>query len=187
MLRRASFLLVLISGLTSVAAMASDLSDLGPAIGSKIPHDLTAPDQEGVEQSFNTLTGEKGAVLVFFRSAKWCPFCQKQLIQMQAAQADIKARGYKLIAISYDTVPQLAQFAGKRKIGYTLLSDQGSRIIDAFGIRNDTYASDHYAYGVPYPLILVVDSAGLVRAKLWEESYRDRPETVVILEAIDGL
>ena len=42
----------------------------GPAIGEKIPA-FEATDQNGKQQSFETLRGPKGLVLLFARSADW--------------------------------------------------------------------------------------------------------------------
>ena len=42
----------------------------GPPIGSKIPP-FEAVDQSGRRQTFETLRGPKGLVLLFFRSADW--------------------------------------------------------------------------------------------------------------------
>ncbi len=42
----------------------------GPEIGAKIP-DFAAVDQNGRRQTFATLRGPKGLVLLFFRSADW--------------------------------------------------------------------------------------------------------------------
>jgi hypothetical protein len=42
----------------------------GPAIGQTIP-DFSAPDQNGAIHTLKTITGPKGAMLVFYRSADW--------------------------------------------------------------------------------------------------------------------
>ncbi len=42
----------------------------GPNVGQKIPT-FRALDQDGREQTFETVRGPKGALLVFFRSADW--------------------------------------------------------------------------------------------------------------------
>jgi len=42
----------------------------GPAVGSRIPS-FEALDQAGKKQTFDTLRGPNGAVLLFFRSADW--------------------------------------------------------------------------------------------------------------------
>ncbi len=42
----------------------------GPAIGARIP-DFSAPDQFGRIQSFSTIAGSAGAVILFVRTADW--------------------------------------------------------------------------------------------------------------------
>lgn len=44
--------------------------DPGPAIGDRLPM-LEAVDQDGRPQTFESLRGPKGLVLLFFRSADW--------------------------------------------------------------------------------------------------------------------
>ena len=42
----------------------------GPGIGARIPN-FTASDQNGQQQTFASLRGPKGLVLMFVRSADW--------------------------------------------------------------------------------------------------------------------
>lgn len=60
--------------LCAVAAMAAAQNQpapkTGPAVGSRIP-DFSAADQDGRIRSFENLRGEKGVMLVFYRSADW--------------------------------------------------------------------------------------------------------------------
>lgn len=173
--------------LGTLAVTAADLENLGPAVGTKIPHDLSSVDSAGAPQSFDSLKGEKGAVVVFFRSAKWCPFCQGQLISLETIAEDIRGKGFNLIAISYDPIEELAKFKTRRDISYPLLSDKDSEIIDAFDIRNEKFKPGHYAYGVPHPLIAFVDTDGVIKAKLYEESFKNRPELENILKTLDEI
>jgi cytochrome oxidase Cu insertion factor (SCO1/SenC/PrrC family) len=48
----------------------SDVQKLGPPIGSRVP-DFTLLDQKGQSRTLASLTGPKGLMLVFFRSADW--------------------------------------------------------------------------------------------------------------------
>ena len=48
----------------------SDVQKLGPQIGSRVP-DFTLLDQNGQSRTLTSLTGPKGLMLVFFRSADW--------------------------------------------------------------------------------------------------------------------
>ena len=49
---------------------AVDVSSLGPQVGEKIP-DFALPDQQGRIRTLDSIVGERGAMLVFHRSADW--------------------------------------------------------------------------------------------------------------------
>lgn len=153
--------------------------------GDALPHSLAAKDQSGADQTFDTLKGENGAVLVFTRSADWCPFCQRQMIDLNAIQSDLAERGYTLVSVSYDSVEKLQVFGAKHGIAYKMLSDPDSEIIKAFGILNEEMKPGSRFYGIPHPAIYIVSSDGTVEAVLKEENYRDRPEPQLILDTID--
>ena len=160
--------------------------DVGPPVGARVPA-LHATDLKGAPVSLRELSGKNGLVLVFFRSAKWCPYCQKQLMDLKDAPGPLAERGYKLAAISYDPTDILAGFTEKRSIPYPLLSDLGSVTIDAWKLRDIRYKPDSFAWGVPYASIYVVSPKGVVQAKLAEEDYKVRPQLSAVLATIDGL
>lgn len=56
-------------GVAGVAA-APDIQKLGPQVGERVP-DFTLTDQHGVQRSLSSLLGDKGLMLVFYRSADW--------------------------------------------------------------------------------------------------------------------
>ncbi|MEP7115992.1 MAG: hypothetical protein ABI880_00310 [Acidobacteriota bacterium] len=58
------------SGAARQAAPAIDTSKLGPQVGATVPA-FTGTDQFGKPQSLATLSGPKGLMLVFSRSADW--------------------------------------------------------------------------------------------------------------------
>lgn len=78
-------------------------------------------------------------------------------------------------AMTYDDVPALAEFGEDRQIAYPLLSDKGAKHVDALGIRNERYEPGHAAYGIGHPGVFFVAADGIVRAKLAEADYRERP------------
>lgn len=178
-----------------VAAMAACLAgragaaaaDLGPPIGAKAPDLGRLADHTGKSRSFADLSGPKGAVLMFYRAASWCPFCQAQLIEMNGVDEQIAGKGWGLVGISYEAPPILAEFVARRGISYPLVYDADSVIIRRFGLLDPAYPPGNRAYGVPRPIIMMVDRAGTVRAKLFEETYRTRPPSALVLQALDRL
>ena len=53
-----------------VLLLAAVALKTGPGIGARIPS-FAAPDQNGQNQTFASLKGPKGLVLMFVRSADW--------------------------------------------------------------------------------------------------------------------
>jgi|SRR5262245_52760906 len=161
--------------------------DLGPKIGTQVPDIGTPPDQTGTARTLQSLMGEKGLVLFFFRSADWCPYCQAQLIDLNTASAALERRGYRMAGLSYDSPKILADFIAKRQLTYTLLSDPKSVVIDRYGLRDPQYPPGNLAYGVPRPIIFILDKSGTIKAKLYEETYRKRPPASLVISTIDKL
>lgn len=154
-------------------------------VGQPLPTNLELLDAKGEQQNFDSIKGEKGAVVIFVRSADWCPYCQVQLLDLRGEDGTpITDLGYSIVTISYDAPDLLNKFATKYKFDHVMLSDEGSETIKAFGIFNDSFAPDHFAYGVPHPTIYVVSADGVVQAVLAEEGHKKRPQAEAILESI---
>ena len=175
------------AALLSIAGGAFADAPFGPRPGGPAPPIGALDDQTGRPRRLLELAGQKGVVLMFFRSAAWCPFCQAQLIAMNDGAADIESRGYKIVGVSYDKPSVNAEFTERRKITYTLLSDPGSKTIDAWGLRDPQYPAGNLAYGVPRPIIFVIDRKGRIQASLAEATFRTRPPVSEVLKAIDAL
>ena len=60
----------MMSAIASAVALSADHVPTGPAVGSTVPA-FEAVDQDGKTQTLARLSGSKGTLLVFFRSADW--------------------------------------------------------------------------------------------------------------------
>ncbi len=177
-------LIVLLSVFFAVAASAEDL---GPPVGIKAPDIGTRLDQTGKPRTLADVSGKNGLVLMFFRSADWCPYCQAQLIDVNGGVAEIEKRGYRVAALSYDSPEILQAFTAKRHISFTFLSDPKSEVIDLYKLRDPQYLPGSRAYGVPRPIIFILDKGGVIRAKLYEESFKVRPPVTAVISVLDEL
>ena len=167
--------------------VSAGAEDLGPAIGTMAPDIGTRPDQIGRPHRLPDLMGRNGLVLFFFRSADWCPYCQAQLIDVNSGAAEIEKRGYHIAGLSYDTPEILQAFTVKRHLTYTLLSDPKSEVIDLYNLRDPQYPPESRAYGVPRPIIFILDPAAMIKAKLYEESFKNRPPVTAVISKLDEL
>jgi peroxiredoxin len=152
-------------------ASIGKFSEVGLHAGQKAPG-FSARDQFGKTQSLDTLRGSKGTVLLFYRSADWCPYCKGQLIQLQAAKERFEKQGIKLAGISYDSVEILKYFSDRRKIDFPLLSDPDSKIIRMYQVLNSEAIGPNA--GMARPGYFFVDPEGMIREKFFEAKYRER-------------
>ena len=156
----------------------------GLKVGDRAPA-FTLPIGSGSEVSLQALLAKGPVALVFVRSADWCPFCRRQLQDLQKDLADIQAAGVQLVALSYDSPETNAAAVTKLGLTYPLVSDVGSKVIDAYGIRN--IEAKGRAEGIPHPVVFIIDQQGTIRVKLMRESYRERPESAEIIRGVKSL
>jgi peroxiredoxin Q/BCP len=103
-------------------------------------------------------------------------------------QRDLKSiedAGVQVVGISYDSPEALERFSDKAKITFPLLSDPGSKTIDAYVIRNE--AARGKAEGVPNPGTFILDREGIIRAKLFLEGFRQRHTSQALIEAVKSI
>ena len=118
--------------------------------------------------------GPNGLILVFSRSADWCPYCKTQLAEIQSRLEDMRKNGFGVAAITYDSVSVLAEFAASRAITFPLLSDNGSAVIKRFGILNTAVDPANAQFGYPFPGTFILDRRGVVTARFFEPAYQER-------------
>ncbi len=150
-----------------------DVTRLGPQVGQAAPS-FTLPDQAGRRRTLEGLAGDTGLMLVFSRSVDWCPYCKTQMVELQARLPELRARGLNVAVITYDPPAVLADFARRRGITFPLLSDAGSATIGAYGILNTTVERTSNTYGIPFPGTFLLDRAGRVTARFFEDAFQER-------------
>ena len=117
---------------------------------------------------------------MFFRSADWCPFCKAQSIDINGGVANGE-QGYNVAGLSYDSPEVTAAFTAKRDIAYTLLSDPKSEVIDRYKLRDPQYPPGSRAYGVPRPVIFILDANGVIKADCMKSCFKDRPPVTSVI------
>lgn len=138
----------------------------------------TAPDFSLVSDSGKTvkLSSIKGTTVIVFYRAYWCPFCVRQLADMR----NLKQDGFTVLAISPDPIERLKETKskvakdGKGEIPFALLSDPGSKTVNAFGVYDPTYAGQDVD-GIPRASIFILDKD---RKVVWANvslDYKKRP------------
>lgn len=157
--------------------------EMGPALNKAAPaiHVLDINDQSA---SIEQLSGEKGVILVFFRSADWCPFCKRHLVELNGVAKQFNELGYGIGAISYDSTDILKRFTLEENIVFPLLADQQVKTMQAYNIVNNQYKPGDEHYGIPYPGVIIVNKAGDIAFKYFYEGYMRRVKFDVMYEQL---
>ena len=198
--RRLAVVLLMFATMIAVSAQQVrpvNVSKLGPQVGQTVP-DFSLSDQHGTKRTLQSIMGPKGAMIVFYRSADWCPYCKTQLLELQSQYDTLRKDGLGLVGISYDSQDILDAFSQQHGITFPLLSDIGSATIKRYGILNTVaeeglgpngndpdviarvklYVSANGANerqrGIPFPGTFIVDRGGRVKARFFEDSYTVR-------------
>jgi peroxiredoxin len=182
---------------------SSDVLDNALKVGDAAP-DFTLPDAFGHEVSLKSLLAEGPLVISFYRG-EWCPYCNLELRELQAALPKIQALGAKLVAISPEKSDGGIIATEKNQLTYPILSDFKNKLARQFGIvfqvgdgvkelgksrfNNDLeLRNGEGSYQLPVPATYVIDASGIIRFSHVDADYmtgRVEAETVVAaLEAI---
>ena len=86
----------------------------------------------------------------------------------------LESNGLRIAAVSYDRPEILQAFTETRGIGFPLLSDRDSVVIESFGIFNTNIAPGLRAHGVPHPVEYLVAPDGIVVRKYFVPNYQHR-------------
>lgn len=157
-----------------------DSFDPGPAIGSHFPG-LRAAYQGRDVSLIDEFAGDRGTIFIASRSLDWCPYCMRQMIQLQAYKAEFDAAGIGMVGITYDD-PALQQvFIDKFDITIPILSDVNALSFKTLGILNEQYQPGDVQYGIPHPGMIIINPRGMVVGKLFLEAYSSRVDSAAAL------
>lgn len=154
----------------------------GTPVGVEAP-DFELPDQYGNARRRRDLAGEVGLLVVFVRSAHWCPYCRNQLAELGMHADEIRSRGVGLVSISNDSIERLRAFSDEHAIGFPMLSDRTSAVIEQFGVLNRNMDDvPEYPPGVPFPGHFLLSPEGVVVDKAFSGDLRHRPTGTTLVQ-----
>jgi peroxiredoxin len=117
-------------------------------------------------------------VLVFYRGG-WCPYCMRQLAELQKIEDKLRELGYQVVAVSPDPPDKLRATVQKLKIGFTLLSDNEFLATQAFGLVYKLDAATIAKYE-EFDIPLYSPSDSVVKALPVPAVYLVSPEGVIV-------
>ena len=108
----------------------------------------------------------------------------RQFVKLNDIKEDFAAMGVGVAGMTYDKREIIQEFHEKWDIAYPLLRDEERQTVEAWGIRNQEYGPGTFAYGVPYPGVVLVSPEGEILAKWAEKGYRSRADWSEVLDEV---
>lgn len=102
-----------------------------PKVGSKA-QDFTLPDQNGDERSLSDYSGNW--VLIYFYPKDDTPGCTKEACAIRDNLPKFDKVGAEVLGISVDSDVSHRKFADKYDLNFTLLSDEGRKVVKKYGV-----------------------------------------------------
>jgi peroxiredoxin len=167
----------------------------GLKIGDIAP-DFSAKDQNGKFIVLKELTKQGPVVLVFYRG-EWCPYCNKQLLELSDSIPFITAKGARVIAISPENLMNVEKTVAKTKATYSIISDEKTKIMTDYKVAfspDEMTIAKYKNYGIdlaerngtngnnlPVPSVYIINTAGKITFRHLDENITRRVSIKEIL------
>jgi peroxiredoxin len=192
------YTLIILSMLLAFSGFSQEAPE-GLFINSKAP-DFKAKDQNGKDIRLKDLLKEGKVVLVFYRGY-WCPYCNRQLKQLEDSLQAIKGKGATLIAVTPEKPDSIARTIEKTKAEFSILHDEGLKIMKAYevefevpentitryrntGIDLEKINGRDWKY-LPVPAVYIIDKESTIVYRFFNTDYKKRPSVQEILKNLE--
>lgn len=133
-------------------------------VGDKAP-DFTMPTDGGGEVSLAKLKGKP--VVLYFYPRDDTPGCTKEACGFRDALPDFSGVGAEIIGVSRDTVAKHEKFKAKYDLPFTLGSDEGGAVTEAYGVWVEKNMYGRKSMGIERSTFLI-DGDGVIRG-VWRK------------------
>ena len=160
----------------------------GLFINSKAP-DFKGTDQNGNSVRLKDLVKKGNVVLIFYRG-NWCPYCNRQLKQLQDSLQLIKDKGAQVIAITPEKAEGIAKTIEKTKASFPILYDEDRKIMKTYNVSFpvDQKTIDRYKMAgidleanngkngtnLPVPAVYIINKDNTITYRFFEPDYKKR-------------
>lgn len=159
--------------------------------------DFNAMDQKNENIHLAKLLKKGNVVLVFYRG-QWCPYCNKELKQLEDSIGLIQAKGATVLAITPELPENISKTIEKTKASYPILYDKKLSIMNAYKVAfkvDDKTVEKYKGYGIdflkvngdnganlPVPAVYIVNKNGKIIYRFFDVDYKKRSSIKDILD-----
>lgn len=174
------------------------VSPTGLKEGDKAPL-FDVKDQNGQKVNLSSFLKEGDVVLFFYRGA-WCPFCNKQMSELQDSIQFILDKGASIIAVTPETTNSIDKTIEKTEASFSIIQDKGYEIMNDYKVLfkvDDATVKKYELYGIdlekangnnenllPVPATYVIGQNGTIKYVYFDTDYKKRATVKEILSAL---
>ncbi len=167
----------------------------GLKVGDKAP-EIVGTDQNGNDISLKSILKKGEAVIIFYRG-QWCPYCNKQLSQLNDSLTYITKKGGTIISITPETADNIKKTVSKTKASFSILEDKGLAIMKDYKVSfavDEKTIEKYKGYGIdfakangdnganlPVPATYIVGKNGKIKYVYFNADYTKRPSVKDII------
>jgi peroxiredoxin len=191
-------LLLALLAFVTISVSAQDKPE-GLFINSKAP-DFNVKDQNGANVSLRDLR-KKGPVVIVFYRGNWCPYCNKELKNLQDSLQLLVDKKAQVVAITPEAAEGVQETVKKTGATFPILYDADAKLAKAYQVAFvvDERTTKRYksadidllkinnqketAY-LPVPAVYIVNRDGSVTYRYFESDYKKRVTVAELLEQL---
>ena len=161
---------------------------------------FTAVDNTGKTLSLKSLLKSHKAVVLFFYRGQWCPYCNKQIKELQDSLQLLTGKGAYVVGVTPETGENINKTIDKTHASFSIIQDKGYTIMKAYQV-NYTVDAELLGklknYGVdleknngntdhvlPVPATYVIDQSGKIIYVHFDKDYTKRASVQSIMAVL---
>jgi peroxiredoxin len=161
----------------------------------------TAPDFISINQFGDSIhlknELKNGNVVLIFYRGEWCPYCNRQLAQLQDSLPMISAKHATVIAVTPEQRKGVTETITKTKAAFSILSDDSLKILSAYKVdfkmsrvKNIFHevngvdlkeSNGTNADNLPVPAVYIINREGKITYRFFNTNFRKRASVAEIL------
>lgn len=143
---------------------------------------------------------KKGPVVLYFYRGQWCPYCSKELSQLQDSLQVLTGKGAQVVVVTPETPVNIGRTVAKTKASFPIVHDQNLIIMKAYktAFTVDSATTRKYqGYGIdlkqangldqailPVPATYVIGRDGRITFAFFNPDYRQRASVRQVARAL---
>src|SRR5690606_61137 len=191
-------LLFILAAVFMVHSLSAQEKPEGLFINSKAP-DYKATDQNGNSIRLKDMV-KNGNVVLFFYRGNWCPYCSRQLKQLQDSLEMFTEKGVQVIAITPEKADGIAKSIEKSSASFPIIHDEEGKIMKAYDVRyalDEKSVSRYKMTGIdlaavngkngtnlPVPAVYIINKENTIVYRYFDENYKKRVSVKELLSQL---